>query len=700
MKLKDVILILLLSVLATTQVFADPVKFDSLRALILKDQDDTLKVFHLNEYAYLFRNSYPDSTIIFSNQSIQLCEKIATTTSIKSWAGYGNAIGNLAIGYRLKGDYPKAKEFYFKALAMDQKMGYKFGIGKRLVGISNMYLNVGDLPNALKYSFKALEANTEIKNERAIALSLGIIGNVNAELGNFDIALINEFKSLKTFEKINDYNNTQATYTQIGRIYKELKQYAKSITYLNKALVVANENDLMQQKAETLNELGSVYLALNEYQKSINYIKEALNISLKNKIKSEIAIAYFNYGCNLLYLDSLEKSEQLLNNALAISIESAALSKQVLIYEKLYELYEKKQLISKSFTYFKLFINLKDSVYNKINAQKIMIIEFEKLKSEENLKQKENQIIALQEIEKQKTFRNYFLGGFALMLIIAGFSFRSYRLKQKDNVIINKQKLIVENQNHEITDSIQYAQRIQQAILPTKETIAKAFPQSFVLFKPKDIVSGDFYWFQQIDDKQFIAACDCTGHGVPGALMSMVATDMLNESLVHTKDVGLILSQTNKSIKTALKQTNEDDSTRDGMDLALCCFSNLESENAIVTYAGAYRPLWLIKKDAKEITEYKATKAAIGGLTDENQVFESHTIPLQKGDTIYLSSDGYADQFSPADKKLMTKKFKEILLSIQHLNMREQQSYLDQFITDWKGNMEQTDDILVIGVRV
>ena len=700
MKLKDVILILLLSVLATTQVFADPVKFDSLRALILKDQDDTLKVFHLNEYAYLFRNSYPDSTIIFSNQSIQLCEKIATTTSIKSWAGYGNAIGNLAIGYRLKGDYPKAKEFYFKALAMDQKMGYKFGIGKRLVGISNMYLNVGDLPNALKYSFKALEANTEIKNERAIALSLGIIGNVNAELGNFDIALINEFKSLKTFEKINDYNNTQATYTQIGRIYKELKQYAKSITYLNKALVVANENDLMQQKAETLNELGSVYLALNEYQKSINYIKEALNISLKNKIKSEIAIAYFNYGCNLLYLDSLEKSEQLLNNALAISIESAALSKQVLIYEKLYELYEKKQLISKSFTYFKLFINLKDSVYNKINAQKIMIIEFEKLKSEENLKQKENQIIALQEIEKQKTFRNYFLGGFALMLIIAGFSFRSYRLKQKDNVIINKQKLIVENQNHEITDSIQYAQRIQQAILPTKETIAKAFPQSFVLFKPKDIVSGDFYWFQQIDDKQFIAACDCTGHGVPGALMSMVATDMLNESLVHTKDVGLILSQTNKSIKTALKQTNEDDSTRDGMDLALCCFSNLESENAIVTYAGAYRPLWLIKKDAKEITEYKATKAAIGGLTDENQVFESHTIPLQKGDTIYLSSDGYADQFSPADKKLMTKKFKEILLSIQHLNMTEQQSYLDQFITDWKGNMEQTDDILVIGVRV
>ncbi len=294
-----------------------------------------------------------------------------------------------------------------------------------------------------------------------------------------------------------------------------------------------------------------------------------------------------------------------------------------------------------------------------------------------------------------------------------------------------EQKQRVEEQKHEITDSIQYAQRIQFAILPTKENILKAFPQSFILFKPKDIVSGDFYWFQEVENKKYIAACDCTGHGVPGALMSMVATDMLNDALVHSKKVDEILALTNRSIKTALKQNNDDDSTRDGMDLALCCF---DDQTNILKYAGAYRPLWLIRhaeldsasstnahdtdfkssqnvktvgkiaaqgrNDAWELIEYKATKAAIGGLTEDNQIFQLNEIQLQKGDTIYLSSDGYADQFSPADKKLMTKRFKEILLSIQHLSMPEQEKYLEKFITNWRGSMEQTDDVLVIGVRV
>jgi serine phosphatase RsbU (regulator of sigma subunit) len=250
-------------------------------------------------------------------------------------------------------------------------------------------------------------------------------------------------------------------------------------------------------------------------------------------------------------------------------------------------------------------------------------------------------------------------------------------IERTTEVVEQKKKL--EEQKQEITDSIQYAQRIQFAILPTKENIVKAFPQSFILFKPKDIVSGDFYWFQEVEGKKYIAACDCTGHGVPGALMSMVATDMLNDALVHTKKVDEILAHTNRSIKTALKQSTDDDSTRDGMDIALCCFND---KTNVLQFAGAYRPLWLIRfshaeqseasKNAYELLEFKATKAAIGGLTEDNQTFQLNEIQLQKGDTIYLASDGFADQFSPADKKLMTKRFKEILLSIQHLSMPEQ----------------------------
>ena len=337
-----------------------------------------------------------------------------------------------------------------------------------------------------------------------------------------------------------------------------------------------------------------------------------------------------------------------------------------------------------------------------LNHQKILAESKQKELELANQEKKTKQL----EIENATYTKNTFLGIAVFIAIVSLLLLRAYFIKRNSNTKLHLQNELIAEQKQEITDSIQYAQRIQFAILPTKENIAKAFPQSFVLFKPKDIVSGDFYWFQEVDNKKYIAACDCTGHGVPGALMSMVATDMLNDALVHTKKVDEILAHTNRSIRVALKQSSDDDSTRDGMDLALCCFD--ENTNRL-KYAGAYRPLWLIRTTLSPegragvgftLAEYKATKAAIGGLTEDNQVFQLNEIQLQKGDTIYLSSDGYADQFSPADKKLMTKRFKEILLSIQHLSMPEQGNYLEKFITDWRGNMEQTDDVLVIGVRV
>lgn len=373
------------------------------------------------------------------------------------------------------------------------------------------------------------------------------------------------------------------------------------------------------------------------------------------------------------------------------------------------------------------FLTQKKLNESAMNQQKALALSKQKELELANQEKKNKQL----EIENATYTKNAFLGLAVFIAIVSLLLLRAYFIKRNSNNKLHKQNELIAEQKQEITDSIQYAQRIQFAILPTKENITKAFPQSFVLFKPKDIVSGDFYWFQEVDNKKYIAACDCTGHGVPGALMSMVATDMLNDALVHSKKVDEILALTNRSIKTALKQSNDDDSTRDGMDLALCCF---DDQTNILKYAGAYRPLWLIRhaeldsasstnahdadfkssqniatvgkiaaqgrNDAWELIEYKATKAAIGGLTEDNQVFQLNEIQLQKGDTIYLSSDGYADQFSPIDKKLMTKRFKEILLSIQHLTMLEQEQYLAQFIDEWRGIMEQTDDVLVIGVRV
>jgi len=261
-----------------------------------------------------------------------------------------------------------------------------------------------------------------------------------------------------------------------------------------------------------------------------------------------------------------------------------------------------------------------------------------------------------------------------------------------------KQRNIIEEKNKSITDSIRYAKRIQQAKLPKKEEIYASFPQSFVLFKPKDIVSGDFYFFYKNNESVFIAAADCTGHGVPGTLMSMVGSEQLNKIISESSNPSEILNLLNKGMKTSLQQLDDSESTGDGMDIALC---SVDTVTGVVKFAGANRPIWIVRKGQTEIEEIKGTKNAIGGFTEYNQKFHVNEIKLQQGDTFYLSTDGYADQFGGAeDKKLMTKKFKQLLLNIQHKTMKEQENHLENFIENWKSGAEQVDDILVIGVRL
>jgi len=234
-------------------------------------------------------------------------------------------------------------------------------------------------------------------------------------------------------------------------------------------------------------------------------------------------------------------------------------------------------------------------------------------------------------------------------------------------------------------------------MLPHRSDIWQMFPHSFVLFQPKDIVSGDFYFFHKENKSAFIAAADCTGHGVPGAFMSMLASEKLKDAVLFSLNISDVLSYLNKGIKQSLRQDDGDDSTHDGLDIALC---HVDTEKNIVKYAGANRPFWIVRHGINEIEEIKATKNAIGGFTEDNQHFHTHTIELKHGDTFYIFSDGYADQFSPINKKMMTKRLKEILISIQGKNMRDQKKFLETFFEDWKGNSEQMDDVLVIGIRV
>ena len=257
---------------------------------------------------------------------------------------------------------------------------------------------------------------------------------------------------------------------------------------------------------------------------------------------------------------------------------------------------------------------------------------------------------------------------------------------------------IIRKKNNDIKDSFNYAKRIQEAKLPVIEDIMSALPESFILFKPKDIVSGDFYFFLQKQELIFIAVADSTGHGIPGALMSMLGSEILADSVSESYDPSVILNQLNKKLKFSLRQTSNNDSTRDGMDIALCC---IDAAKRVVLFSGANRPIWIYRNNENSVDEIKPTKRAIGGLTDNNQHFEKHQIQLNEGDTFYLFTDGFADQFGGVgEKKLSTKKFKQILFDIQSMPMEQQKEYLDHFLHQWTNGIEQVDDILVFGVRL
>ncbi len=277
-------------------------------------------------------------------------------------------------------------------------------------------------------------------------------------------------------------------------------------------------------------------------------------------------------------------------------------------------------------------------------------------------------------------------------------------VKQKEE--LEEQKHVIEEKNKDITDSINYAEKIQRAILPDPEKIKKALPESFILFEPRDIVSGDFFWYNEVEQKgkpmYLLAAADCTGHGVPGAFMSMINTSLLNEAVNEKKihQPNEILNETRKGIITALKQKGASGEQKDGMDVGLISLE-MSGGSCRLQFAGANNSMYIIRKSETPVLEEIDPDPMPVAISDRTGDFTNNIIELKKGDTLYIFTDGYADQFGgPKGKKFKYSQFKQLLLSIQEKSMQEQHDILHKTMEEWKGNLEQIDDILVIGVRI
>jgi serine phosphatase RsbU (regulator of sigma subunit) len=286
-----------------------------------------------------------------------------------------------------------------------------------------------------------------------------------------------------------------------------------------------------------------------------------------------------------------------------------------------------------------------------------------------------------------------------LVLAIAALFYNRSKLKQKANQQLEHRNSEITLQKKEITDSINYAKRIQESILPPLDTWKRMLPDSFIFYRPKDIVSGDFYWIEQKNDIVCFAAVDCTGHGVPGALMSVVGFNLLTQAIneVHLTKPSEILKHLDAGVTKTLRQSEEGKGVKDGMDLSLCSLNKTTME---LQYAGAFNSLYYVRDGI--LTEIKADKFPIGvninGNVDE---YTNHTVQLQKGDCVYLYSDGYADQFGgQKGKKFKYNQLKELLSQIASLPVDEQKQIISSRFDQWKGNLEQIDDVVIIGVKV
>ena len=379
----------------------------------------------------------------------------------------------------------------------------------------------------------------------------------------------------------------------------------------------------------------------------------------------------------------------------------------------LYESYKHKARYRDALEMHELYILTRDSLESQENQKEVIKQEYkysyekqalaDSIKNAEMQKVKDAELTAQKAISNQQKQQSYFLyGGLLIAIFIGAFIFNRLKLTRKQKRIIEDQKEQVdlafdtlEEKNIQITDSINYARRIQSAILPPDKLVKTYLPQSFILYKPKDIVAGDFYWLEPIGENALFAAADCTGHGVPGAMVSVVCNNSLNRAVREYKesDPGKILDKTRALVIQEFEKSEED--VQDGMDIALCALKGHK-----LSYAGANNPLWIIRKDAREIEVYKANKQPIGKY-DKVFPYATHHVSLNSGDTFYVFSDGFSDQFGgPKGKKLKAANFKKLLLSIQDKSMEVQHGLLDQYFIKWKGSLEQLDDVCVIGVRV
>lgn len=684
--------------------FSQNYNIDSLKNVLLNAKQDSARCSILG---LIVENSFESDQINYNNQLLSICEKqLPNLTKNNSLYHYylkykALALNNIGVEFQNKGNVIVALENYHKSLKIQEVLNSRDDISATLFNIGILYMSQKDYDNSLKYFEKSFKKSSEKCNscpelidKIGMAYSLnnmGIIYHVKNDTAKAMKCLIS---SLNSVSEIGDKEGVSMVLLSIGNFYNKEKQYDKALEYYFKCKESLNGFQNLQaitwvyvNIANTLFQLGNFSEALKYAQQGLKYAQELGFPEQIKHISKTLSEIYSNTGK----------------------------------YKDAYEMYV-------------LYKQMNDSILNESNrkesVKKELQFQYEKKSSADSLKVAEERKVYDAQINQEKTQRVASYIVVFLVLVFSGFMYNRYRVTNKQKQLIELkeietqlQKQIIEEKHKEITDSINYAERIQRSFLASNDLLNINLNDYFIYFKPKDVVSGDFYWAAStgsVTDKKFtLATADSTGHGVPGAIMSLLNITSLEKAIEHHATPSEILNHTRKTIIDRLKKDGSVDGGKDGMDCSLIVF---DFNNMSLQISCANNPVWIVREitndkleiinDESEsqfktynstfsIYEIKPDKMPVGKHQNDNLPFTNHFIKIQKGDIVYTFTDGYADQFGGKDgKKFLSKNLKSLLISNAHLPMNTQQEILNETFINWIKNTEQIDDVTIVGIRV
>ncbi|MBE0675923.1 MAG: tetratricopeptide repeat protein [Bacteroidales bacterium] len=635
-----------------------------------------------------------------NRQALEIFEKS------NDWQGVAIVYNNLGILAHNQSKYDEALSLYRRSLEINRRTGRLSGVATSLFCIGTVHENLSGNDSALIYYLEGQQVSESINDARLIAYAKTSMANIYFRMGDYLRSMDYNLAALKLFnERGNDYGVLKV-YFSLGQTAVLIDSLDKAVWFYNKALETGTSLGSINDIAMVYHSLGQLYETMNKADSAlVNYVK-ARELYLQTGNRENSAHILIAQARLLNGRKEHEEAVSYLDEALLIAKETEAPSLLTEVYNEMASTWAAMGNFENSYRYVRLYSNLKDSVLTVEKQKQILELQTQ---YETEKKEKENELLRKDQKILQTT-RNSLIIGAAMLLTIVAIILRNLSVKKRDNRQlreqrdeIGRQKEIVESQKTAIEDSIRYAKRIQSAMLPPDDQIAEILPEAFILYLPRDIVSGDYYWMKEISpSKILVCAADCTGHGVPGALMSMLGmsllADVINSNLGPIRKgeytPASILNELRNRIKNSLRQTGKEGESRDGMDMVLAI---IDRDSGALTCSGANNPLYYVNEGT--LTEVKAVRNPIG-IHPNEMSFSDYEATIPGGSMVYLFSDGYYDQIGHGGKKFLSKNFKKLLEEISYMPPAEIKERLYSEHITWKDGEEQVDDILVIGVRI